>query len=618
MDRNVVIATILIAGIMFLWLYVFSPPPPRLPVAEEAAPIDTAQVAAEEEELAVTPLSAPPVAVADSATGALLEGEERLISVDTDLYTAVFSTKGGTLVSFRLKQYKLFDQVTPVELIDSLGAGAISLEFQSPGGRNRDTRAFFFEPSTEEDGLAVTEEATELSFVARIGEGSIRLTYSFAPGTYEIGVRVQQTNAASYQTDDGYEIVWNGAIPFTEDIRNRSEEASKIGVYARSGGEVEGVTLRGDEVDAKTLRGDVSWIGVKSKYFAAVVMVDPAAREAEVFGERRGEMDAPDLELAFRASLLMEPSTGRPDEFLLYLGPLEYREISGYDGVYEMVDYGWDAFEWMTRPLATFVFIPAFSLLSSFIANFGLVIIIFGFVIKLVLFPLTKSSYKSMAQMRELQPMMAEIKEKYKDNPKKQQQATMKLYKESGTNPLGSCLPMVLQYPIIISLWQFLQQSIEIRQEGFLWANDLSAPDAILQLPFSIPFYGDYVAGFTVLMGLSMIVQMRIQSTPAAGTQAKIFMYVMPIFIFVIFNKLPSGLSLYYLCYNVVTAVQQKWINTTLEKKKALEEGARGASKRTVASAKTPKRKAAVRRSASGKNLRRKGGSTKAKKHRGR
>ena len=142
----------------------------------------------------------------------------------------------------------------------------------------------------------------------------------------------------------------------------------------------------------------------------------------------------------------------------------------------------------------------------------------------------------------------------------------MKMYKETGVNPLGGCLPMLLQYPIIIALWQFLPQAIEIRQQGFLWAADLSAPDVILSLPFTIPLYGDFVSGFTVLMGLSMIVQMRLQGNMSANPQAKIFTYVFPVMIFVIFNRLAAGLNLYYLCYNVLSAAQQKVINRQLEK----------------------------------------------------
>lgn len=571
MDRNVVIATVLIMGILLIWMYVVTPPPSELqPVVPDT--MQVMETIDEEEEPVVTRVTALPPAASDTTLDAASVGTERVIIVDTDLYTAEVSTRGATIVRFRLKNYTQFDQQTPVELVDTLGVGALGLEFQSPSGRNRDTRAFFFDTQHAGDHLQVADVPVTLPLVAHVGSGAIRFIYTFIPGSYEIGLSVEQSHPETFRTDDGYEIVWNGAIPFSEDPTNRKEESSKIGAYARSGDEVEGIALQKEAEEGKTLRGDVSWMAVKNKYFAAVVLTDKPAQEAELIGERVGELDEAWVQVAFRASLFMDPRTAEPDDFRMYLGPLEYGEVSRYEGLYDMVDYGWNAFEWMTRPLATYIFIPTFSLLSSFIPNYGLVIILFGILIKLLLFPLTKSSYQSMAKMRDLQPKMMEIKEKYKEDPQKQQAATMKLYRESGTNPLGSCMPMLLQYPIIIALWQFLQQSIEIRQEGFLWANDLSAPDAILQLPIAIPFYGDYVAGFTVLMGLSLVVQMRMQATPATGAQAKIFMYVMPVMIFVIFNRLPSGLSLYYLCYNVMTAIQQKLINNSLEKKKALEE----------------------------------------------
>ncbi len=561
MDRNVVIATVLIMGILLVWMTVFQPPP-----APVDAPVEDT-VAVEEE-----PVSEVRTAAIDLAADTFIvtQGAERLIAVETDLYRAQLSTKGATLVSFELKEYNKFDQLTPVQLVDSLGPGALGMEFQTPGGRNLDTRGLFFETDAGSEAIHLASGEGLLGFETPIAEGVLRVEYSFAAGSYEIGLSVQQTGVESYQTQDGYELVWSGAIPFSEDPGNRKEEISKIGAYARSGSDVDGITLQGDEEAETTLRGDVSWMAVKNKYFGVAVLADgpTQALEAELYGLRVGRTDDPDVDVEFRASLFMPRPGAAPDTYRLFMGPLEYRELREYEDLYEIVDYGWDAFEWMTRPLATLVFIPVFSLLSNFIPNYGLVIILFGFLIKVALYPLTKSSYKSMAKMRELQPKMQEIKEKYPDDPQKQQTATMKLYRESGTNPLGSCLPMLLQYPIIIALWQFLQQSIEIRQEGFLWANDLSAPDAILNLPFSIPFYGDFVAGFTVLMGLSMIVQMRMQAMPATGMQAKIFMYVMPGIIFVVFNRLPSGLSLYYLVYNVVTAAQQKLINVSIEKAK--------------------------------------------------
>lgn len=576
MDKNVVIATILIVSILFVWMYFLSPPPPTPGPIDGPVAVDTQGVAAPPVESEVAALTALP-ALTDSSLIAAQQGEARFITVNSDLYQARFSTRGGTLVSFALKDYTQYDQQTPVHLVDTTAGGAVGLVFTTPASHNMDTRTLLFEPNVSGDVLQVAGEGETLSFETSLGQGSIRFTYTFTPGTYEVGLEVDQKQVGTFQTAEGFEIVWNGAIPYSEDPHNRKDEVSKLGAYARSGGEVEGILLASDAEEELTLRGDVSWVALKNKYFTAVIIPDEPARQAELIGERTGEIDDPGVTTAFRASLFMPSPAATGDHFRLYLGPLEYYHLAAYDlGLYGMIDYGWDALEWMTRPLAKFVFIPAFALLSNFIGNYGLIIIIFALVIKLALYPLTKSSYRSMARMRELQPKMQEIKEKYPDNPQKQQEATMKLYRSSGVNPLGGCLPMLLQYPIIIALWMFLQQSIEIRQQGFLWAHDLSAPDAILNLPFTIPFYGDFVAGFTLLMGLSLVVQMRTQAMPTSGVQAKVFMYVMPAMIFVIFNSLPSGLSLYYLCYNVITAVQQQWINKSLEDEKAENGGPEG------------------------------------------
>ena len=545
---------------MVVWMIMMPDPPDQAPVEEFAEPAVEQQRV--EPDSVADLLPVPPPTTGQSA---------RHIVVETDLYTARLSDLGATLKSFELKEYFKYDQISRVQLIDSTSAGAISVGFQSPGGRNIDTRTLKFVQRDSVDTVDATQQSATIIFDAAIANGSLRLTYRFTPGDYEIGLDVAHFNAAGFQTAEGYELAWNGAIPFSEDADYRKEEVNKVGAYARSGKDVEGITLQRDEFMDRTLRGNVSWVGVKNKYFGAVILTDEPAREAELIGERFGEADDPEVDVDFRASLFMGSPEGPSDTFRLYLGPMEYSQIRRYEGVYGMVDYGWDAFEWMTRPLAIAVFIPVFSFLSGLIENYGLVIILFCLLIKLVLLPLTLSSYKSMAKMRELQPKMQEIKKKYPDNPQKQQEATIKMYRESGTNPLGACMPMLLQYPIIIALWQFLQQSIEIRQQGFLWAADLSAPDVILNLPFSLPFYGDFVAGFTILMGLSMIVQMRLQATPASGPQAKIFMYMMPAMIFVIFNRLPSGLSLYYFCYNVFSAVQQQFINKSMKNKSELK-----------------------------------------------
>ncbi|NQV72420.1 membrane protein insertase YidC [bacterium] len=561
MDRNVLTATVLIALIMVVWLTWLAPEP--APVQDTSLSADTTGFQAPQEivEQADPAIGAVSALATDDST--FVRGQdvsESFVNVETDLYSAVFSNRGGTLVSFKLKEYHKFESEDAVNMVDTTKAGSIAVLFTSGGSRNYDTRSFFFTPDETSGKINATTSAQTLTYSVGIGEGSMAFTYTFTPGSYEVGLSIQQNNASSFATQDGYELAWVGGIPFTEG--DHKDEGLKSGAYARSGGEVEAITLASDTFDELSLNGDVDWIAVKNKYFAVALMADVPTRGAELVGERFGEVSDSYLRHDYMASLEVAAPGAGPDTFKMYIGPVIYKNFSAYNvRLYDMVDYGWDFFEVITRPLAKFVFIPAFTYLHDIIPSYGLVIILLALLIKIVLHPLTRSSFKSMGKMRELQPRMEAIKEKFADNPQKQQEAMMKMYKETGVNPLGGCLPMLLQYPIIIALWQFLPQAIELRQEGFLWAADLSAPDIILHLPFSIPMFGNFIAGFTLLMGLSMVFQMKVSMTNQNNLQAKIFTYVMPVMIFVIFNKLAAGLNLYYLCYNVLTALQQKYVN---------------------------------------------------------
>ena len=573
MDKNTLIATVLITIIMMVWLFMISPP-----AAQETVdiPADSVEVAAPQNiapdtsgrsvagDTSPADTSSEQAVVRDELFGQVQTGTEELITVDNELYTAVFSTKGATLKSLQLKEYMKSDRVTPVQMVDTTTTGALGLLLTSTQNHLVDTRTVYFNADTESDRMTVSGDSLSLVFRADIEGGAIIITYAFAPDSYEIGYDVSMPNASQFAARQGYELIWDGGIPFAED--NRKTEAMKTGAYARTGGDVVDIDLRKDSYQEESLNGSVDWVAVKTQYFTTVVIPSGPTRGAELIGERFGELDDPTLKEDYEVSLRIPFSDSGVDSYRLYVGPLDYYNLAAYDlRIYDIVDYGISFFEWMTRPLAKFVFIPLFALLSKFISSYGIVIIILALLVKGALYPLTKSSFKNMAKMRDLQPKMEAIKEKYPDNPQKQQEATMKMYKETGVNPLGGCLPMLLQYPVIIALWQFLPQSIEIRQQGFLWASDLSAPDKILQLPFEIPFYGDFVAGFTLLMGISLVIQMRLQtSTTASNPQMKMFTYLMPVMIFAIFNKFASGLSLYYLCYNVLTAIQQKYINKHL------------------------------------------------------
>ncbi len=607
MDRNVVTATILIGLIMMVWLYWLSPPPTEGPIAQDSTAVQQPEVLPGEEEAAqAQPLLQSEVQpVSDSLFARAQSGSERLITVNNHLYTAVFSTKGGTVKSLTLNEYLRHDRESQVQVVAEKELGALGLVFTSPASHVVDTRALYFETDESRELIDVASGQSELAFTAQLGTGQLRLVYTFVPDNYEIKLRVEREGYATYAIRD-YEVIWDGGMPFSE--ADSKTEGMRTGAFARSGGSVEELTLLKKEYDEKLLSGQVDWVAVKNQYFAAVIMPGQRTGGAELIGERFGEpgdsLFAKDFELGLRIPAAADGA----EAYTLYLGPMEYFRLRKYKlGLYNMVDYGINFFEWMTRPLAKYIFIPLFAFLSKFIPSYGVVIIVLAVIMKIVLYPFTKRSYRSMAHMRELQPRMAAIKEKYADDPAKQQEATMKLYKETGVNPLGGCAPMLFQYPVIIALWQFLPQSLEIRQQGFLWANDLSAPDKILQLPFEIPFYGDFVAGFTLLMGLSMIVQMRMQSSGAAANpQMKMFTYLFPVMIFAIFNRFASGLSLYYLCFNVLTAIQQKWINHTIEKEKEANGG-------VLVSGKAKKRAAAnAAASKNGKNGRGKNGKKKS------
>lgn len=562
MDRNVLTATVLIAIIMVVWLTWLAPAPPP-PVDDQAVASDTTTEEVDSGEFVEQgdpEVGSVQVLAADDSTFVPGQGGEvRTIEVENNLYRAVLSTQGGTFTSFELKEYTVAGAERLVQLVDSTKGGALGLLFTSPGSRNYDSRAFVFDTDTRQESIQVGDAPVSLSFSADVGGGQIILTYTFNPDSYEIGLDVNQPGASSFSTREGYELVWNGGVPFSE--LDHETSSQNTGAFARTGGSVEDVLLNSDPYDELSLRGEVDWVAVKNKYFTVVMMPQQPTRGAELIGERFGEVSNAYGRHDYLASLLMPAAGAESDTYTMYMGPMIYGNLNDYDlDLYDMVDFGWDFFEVITRPLARFIFIPAFTYLGTFMP-YGWVIIVLAFLIKLVLYPLTKTSFKSMAKMRELQPRMEVIKEKYADNPQKQQEAMMKMYKETGVNPLGGCLPMLLQYPVIIALWQFLPQAIELRQQGFLWAADLSAPDFILSLPFSIPMYGDAVAGFTLLMGISMVFQMKLSMTNQNNAQAKIFTYVFPVMIFLIFNRLAAGLNLYYLCYNVLTAAQQKVIN---------------------------------------------------------
>lgn len=581
-DRSTIFGIVLISLILGVWMIFLAPQPQP----EEQA-TDTEQVAPdtlEEESATIEPDTL--AATTDSSFASALSGTAREIVVEADLYRATFSTKGGTITSFQLLDFHIAHSDEPVELVSNTDDGSLGLVFAPPQGSLVDTRSLYFTPSTDAETLTVSGENTQLAFEAPVGDGVLRLVYGFSADNYELTFRVETEDTNVLAQSGGYEVLWDGAIPLAED--DPKQEVAQAGAFVRWGGDTNKLRVsKPEQTETVTATGQVEWVAVKNKFFAAVLIPDGTTNGAEVNGSQIGKADDAEgfsQDYSVRMSI-PRTSVGDDAAFRIYMGPMQLRRLSAYElHLYDMVEFGFGAF--MTRPLAHYIIAPVFALLSGFLPNYGLVILLFAFLVKLVLYPLTKSSYTSMAKMREVQPEMELIKEKHADNPQKQQEAMMKLYRERGVNPLGGCLPMLLQYPILIAMWRFFQSTLVLRQESFLWAADLSAPDPILHLPFTIPFYGDFVAGFTLLMGLSMIFSMRFAS-PTGGSvsgQQKMIMYIMPIFFFLIFNRFPSGLSLYYLGFNIFTIFQQRYINKHLHDNESDDSTAqkKGKSKRKV------------------------------------
>ncbi len=575
LDRNALIGILLMSLLVGVWMIYTAPS------QEEIA---RQQVAADS--IAAVQATAPPDADAeigpdtdsagaltaptDSAFTAAGQAPGREITVRTDRYLATFSSRGGTLTSFRLLGFDHATTNDNVELVSN-DAGALSLEFLPAQGGTVDTRTLSFTPVVAGerfagDSLRALDAPATLAFETRVPgasgrPGAIRLVYSFEPDSYDIGLRVEAVGT-DVLARGGYDLTWSGALPLAEE--DPKGETTQAGAYLRTGGETESIHMRKPgEAEPIVRTGAVDWIAVKTKFFiAAVIPTAPtAANGAELTGQQVGEAGESGFGQDFSARLEMpDLASGQAQALTLYLGPLELRRLAAY-GLYDTVDFGFGGF--ITRPIARYIIAPLFALLSSFITSYGLVIILFALIVKLALWPLTSASYRSAAKMRELQPELAALKETHPDDPQKQQEAMMRLYKDRGVNPLGGCLPMLLQYPILIALWRFFQSTLVLRGESFLWAADLSAPDPVIHFPFAIPIIGSFLSGFTILMALSMVVSMRLSQGGGAAmpSQQKVLLYLMPLMFFFFFNNFPSGLSLYYLAFNLFSIVQQRMIN---------------------------------------------------------
>jgi YidC/Oxa1 family membrane protein insertase len=564
MDRQAVLGFVLIFVVLMIWMTMNAPPPEPEPSKEAATQtaIDTPRVTEKSTSAAKT---AKDSLVAEQASyGAFFEsrakGKETLILVETDLFTAEISTRGGVVRKWELKHYKTWDG-QPVQLVDYKEGGDLSALFGTTDGKLVNTHDLYFETDRRTwDRITVTgdeEQQLRLTLPASNG-GKLTKIYTFRNGRYGFDLNIELDKMEGVISNFEYQLVWEHGLRYAE--HNSMDESNSAAAYAYAGSELTEIDAsKVGEPVRKDLSGNVDWVATRTKYFGLSILAAKGESEgAYLGGDRRAvsnegfkEDYTVALKIPFRAEKLQK------NTFTVFLGPLDIDRLKSYDrDLDQVLSLGW---AWLIRPIAVWIMIPLFQIIHMVVPNWGLVIIVFSVIIKVVLHPLTRSSMKSMKKMQALQPMMEEIRTKYKDDPQKMNSQIMNLYKEYGVNPAGGCLPLLLQFPILIALYNVFRGAIELRQsEFFWWIRDLSIPDTVFTLPFKLPLFGiEAVSGLALLMGITTFVQ---QKMTVKDPRQKTMVYFMPVMLTLLFNSFPAGLNLYYFVFNLLSIGQQMLI----------------------------------------------------------
>ncbi|MEE4196680.1 MAG: membrane protein insertase YidC [Bacteroidales bacterium] len=576
MDRNSIIGIVLIAAVLIVYSVINQPSKDEIERAKQRKDslelVRQQNVAKQQKAQQALEQTTEPKAPKKDTTqreqlvkkygsfASAAEGEKEFAVVENDLMKIEFSNKGGRIYSVELKDYKTYTQ-EPLILFDG-DSTVFGLNFFSQN-KSIITNDLFFTLENEEHHYVVENDAQSISYRLYAGDDQyIEYVYTVYPGTYKLDfninfVGINEVIASNLSMID---LKWSMYSPQQEKGAENENMYTTIG-YKYYQDDVNTLTSRSKEENNEELNTRVKWISFQQQFFSSILVADDFFTNAVV--EFNDLPNSNKYLKHFRSTIGIpfnyERESTVPLQF--YFGPNHYTTLKKHGLEFErIIPLGWGIFGWVNR----FVVIPVFNFLDNFIANYGLIILILTILIKVVLFPLTYKSYLSTAKMRVLKPEIDQINKKFpkKEDAMKKQQATMALYKKAGVNPMGGCIPMLIQFPILIALFRFFPSSIELRQKSFLWADDLSSYDSILDLPFDIPFYGDHVSLFTLLMALALFLSTKINSGQMGDANQQMpgmkFMmnYMMPIMLLFFFNGYSSGLSYYYFLSNVITMGQ--------------------------------------------------------------
>ena len=494
-----------------------------------------------------------------------LTGSEEIVTLENDSLKVELSTKGGIITRATLKGYKTFK--TPQLVLFDKGDNDYSFTL-SNNTQRFETKNFYFTPKQINDSTVLMNLQLE-------GGAQWGLKYTLVPGSYMVRMEmVQQSMSRVIPLNINLvDLDWHQKISRHEFGKQFEERNSAIYYkFAGSGGDVKYTNETGN--DEKEVKEKLKWVSAKNQFFSTVLIADSVMSTAKMTSVSV-DKSSPDYEnyikdVNIHTMIPYSSDKATPASFYFYMGPNRYHMLSSYDKyspkedlkLTHLIPLGWKLFRWIN----TGVIIPIFDWLGKFMSNYGLIILVLTIIIKLVLWPLTYKSYVSQAKMRILAPDIAKINEKYpnQEDAIKKQQKTMELYRQAGASPMGGCLPMMLQMPILIAMFTFFPSCIELRGQSFLWANDLSAPDKVLewgaQIPFISSMFGNHLSLFCLLMTVTNIIYTYLTTKSQPSSQSmpgmKWMMYLMPLMFLFWFNNYASGLSYYYFVSLLITIIQ--------------------------------------------------------------
>lgn len=495
----------------------------------------------------------------DSCLNLSANAEPSIAVLENDRIRVEFTTKGAQPYSVDVLGYTRYDS-TALYLIPR---GASEYNINVYAGETINTKDFVFEIA----------EHTDSTLVMRLpfrGGGCIQQKYSLAEGSYMLYNELSFVDMENVipRKVSSVDLTWKADIPRLEKGYKNEKQYSRLDYYIS--GSKSPDQLGNGKNASKRLEAGFEWVAFQQQFFSAILTA-PKGFESGEFGLDYFGEDDPDRNLMACSATMRTPlnmAEGNTIPFEFYFGPNHFHTLKAYDRKYEkIIPLG----GWLVGWISRFVIIPCFDFLGRFISNYGIVILIMTILLKIVVSPLTIKSYMSSAKMSAIKPEVDKLNEKYpkEEDMMKKQQAMMDLYKRAGISPMGGCLPMLLQFPILWAMFRFFPASIELRQKSFLWADDLSAYDSVLDFGFNIPLFGDHLSLFALLMAISMFIYSKMNSAqmsndPQMAGMKFMSVWLMPIMMLFICNNLSSGLSYYYLLSNLLTMLQtfiiKKWV----------------------------------------------------------